>query len=140
MPGILRVACSTGKVMRRSISTAPIEGEEVMTITWLLVMSGTASMGSLVRLYTPNATSASTISPTKSLLRMEKEIMFVSMIQLGLPEKKIQHNAPGWEGLACSWKKEINARQVNRDGVAEKSQRDASEDSSLPKVKDTVVA
>ena len=47
-PGILLFACSMGNVMSRSISVAPNEGAEVITCTWLSVMSGTASIGSLV--------------------------------------------------------------------------------------------
>ncbi len=48
IPNILLTSCSIGKVMIRSISVAPNAGEVVITITWLSVISGTASMGSLV--------------------------------------------------------------------------------------------
>ncbi len=50
IPGTLRVACSMGKVIRRSMSPAPSAGLTVITCTWLLVMSGTASIGSWVTL------------------------------------------------------------------------------------------
>ena len=47
MPGIFLVACSIGTVIKRSISGAPALGADVIIITWLLVMSGTASIGNL---------------------------------------------------------------------------------------------
>ena len=47
-PGILLLACSIGKVINRSISVAPKDGAEVITCTWLSVISGTASIGNLV--------------------------------------------------------------------------------------------
>ena len=43
--GMVAMACSMGNVTSRSTSGAPSEGVWVMTCTWLLVMSGTASMG-----------------------------------------------------------------------------------------------
>ena len=49
IPGTLAVACSMGNVMRRSTSGAAKEGDTVITCTWLFVISGTASMGSLVK-------------------------------------------------------------------------------------------
>ena len=80
IPGILIVVCSIGKVISLSISAAPKDGEGVITKTWLLVISGTASIGSLVALYTPNKMSASTIIPTINLLRIENAMILLSMI------------------------------------------------------------
>lgn|GEM_PF-6270186 len=45
-PGMVAIACSTGKETRRSMSPAASEGATVYTTTWLLVMSGMASIGS----------------------------------------------------------------------------------------------
>ena len=43
--GMVATLCSTGKDTSRSMSLAASEGATVYTTTWLVVMSGTASMG-----------------------------------------------------------------------------------------------
>ena len=48
-PGMVATLCSTGKDTSRSMSLAASDGATVYTITWLLVMSGTASIGSRLR-------------------------------------------------------------------------------------------
>ena len=52
-PGMPAMAVSTGKVTRFSISTGESEASEVLIWTWLLVMSGTASIGSWVNCQAP---------------------------------------------------------------------------------------
>ena len=47
------MAVSTGKVTRFSISTGDSEASWVLIWTWLLVMSGTASIGSWVNCQAP---------------------------------------------------------------------------------------
>ena len=51
-------AVSIGKVTCFSISTGESEGATVLICTWLLVMSGTASIGSRLSDHTPNAEAA----------------------------------------------------------------------------------
>ena len=53
IPGVVAIDCSTGNVTKRSMSSAPDEGETVTICTWLLVMSGTASIGNLEREKSP---------------------------------------------------------------------------------------
>ena len=47
-PGMPAIAVSTGNVTKRSMSSGPSSGATVLICTCLLVMSGTASIGSLV--------------------------------------------------------------------------------------------
>ena len=58
-------AVSIGKVTCFSISNGESAGASVLICTWLLVMSGTASIGSRCSDRTPNAASAATSSTTK---------------------------------------------------------------------------
>ena len=69
-PGISAMACSIGKVTSCSTSCEAKVGVEVMICTWLLVISGTASMGSLVALHTPQKISIRVMNPTNSLFLM----------------------------------------------------------------------
>src|SRR5579859_1537693 len=79
IPGTLRVACSTGTVIKRSTSGAPRLGEEVMTSTWLFVISGTASMGNRVTEYAPQPMSERTNMPMMSLFLTEKLMIAFNM-------------------------------------------------------------
>src|SRR5258706_8223298 len=75
MFGIVAIVCSTENVTSRSTSGAARDGDTVKTRTWLLVISGTASMGSLVTEYPPYKTNASVRIPTINLFLMEKEMI-----------------------------------------------------------------
>jgi hypothetical protein len=66
--GKLAMARSMGAVTNCSTSCAASVGVVVITCTWLLVMSGTASIGSCVSEYAPYSTSTSVKSPMMALL------------------------------------------------------------------------
>jgi hypothetical protein len=65
-------AVSSGKVTRCSISSGDRAGEIVVTWTWRLVMSGTASTGSLKSSKTPHTATASARSRTTYRRRTAK--------------------------------------------------------------------
>src|SRR5690606_26278490 len=67
MPGTLAMASSMGNVTSCSTSCPASVGQPVMICTWLLVMSGTASMGSFDALQTPHTISSRVIRPTMAL-------------------------------------------------------------------------
>ena len=68
MPGMVAIVCSTGKVTKRSISSALEEAAVVTTCTWLLVMSGTASIGNLESENRPQTMRARVKTATINLL------------------------------------------------------------------------
>src|SRR5215212_1987470 len=72
MFGMLAIVCSTGNVISRSTSWAANVGVTVITITWLSVMSGTASIGSFVIEYEPQIIRANVNKPIINLLFIEK--------------------------------------------------------------------
>src|SRR5581483_6103447 len=75
--GTPRTAASTGTVMNCSTSSAPSAGAVVMTWTWTLVTSGTASTGSRPTAQTPAAASTSDASTTTNLLSRARSISLV---------------------------------------------------------------
>ena len=71
------MAVSTGNVMNRSTSSGGNPGELVSTCTWILVTSGTASMGSASIELMPIATISSHSTMTRNRLLSEKSTIFV---------------------------------------------------------------
>ena len=69
---MLLMAISIGKVINCSTSCGANVGETVTICTWLFVISGTASTGSVHIAYKPPTRSRSVVNPTKSFLRTEK--------------------------------------------------------------------
>ncbi len=57
-------AVSIGNVTCRSTSVGDSDGATALICTWLLVMSGTASIGSFVSDHSPTPAAASAISTT----------------------------------------------------------------------------
>ena len=78
--GKLAMARSMGAVTNCSTSCAASVGVVVITCTWLLVMSGTASMGNCESEYAPYSTSTSVKSPMMALLWMENLMILSIMV------------------------------------------------------------
>src|SRR5690554_2746396 len=87
-PGRFAMASSTGKVTNCSISSVPRLGAWVITCTWLLVMSGTASSGTLVMLHIPPTIMARVSMLVISLLRIEKSIIELIISRIFLVEQE----------------------------------------------------
>src|SRR5687767_12188875 len=69
------IAVSSGTVMRCSASSGVYPGASTLTITCTLVMSGTASIGSLVKLHSPSAATASAAIITKARCAIDNCVM-----------------------------------------------------------------
>src|SRR3984957_10519050 len=99
-PGMPASATSMGNVTCFSISRGDSAGAKALTCTWTLVMSGTASIGSLVSDHTPDAEAASVNSSTSQRFRTEKarmrSIMARSILgqrfqEFGLEQERVAH-------------------------------------------------
>src|SRR5438105_2191406 len=104
-PGVPASAISSGNVTCFSISTGESAGAKALTWTWTLVMSGTASIGSLASDQTPHAAAARVDSSTSQRRRTEKartrSIIAASILaqrfhQLRFERERIAHR----DGLA----------------------------------------
>lgn len=76
--GRFAILCSMGKVTSCSTSWPASEGQTVMICTWLLVISGTASMGNFDALQTPQMMSNNVTRPMTSLLLILNFIIWFS--------------------------------------------------------------
>src|SRR5712691_7164931 len=74
-PGMPASATSIGKVTCFSISKGDKAGAKALIWTWTLVMSGTASIGSLVSDHTPDTAAANVSSRTSQRLRTDQARM-----------------------------------------------------------------
>src|SRR5215831_6979468 len=73
--GVPESARSTGTVTYCSTSTGDSAGDEVMTCTWMLVTSGTASMGSSKEDLIPTATKTMVAATTMARLASDQRTM-----------------------------------------------------------------
>src|SRR5678815_5102427 len=73
--GIPDIARSTGTVTYCSTSTGESAGAEVITWTWIVVTSGTASIGSFDAAWIPSATSSNVATRTMGRLRKDQRTM-----------------------------------------------------------------
>src|SRR5882672_12916110 len=83
MPGTPDNSVSSGNVTSFSISSGARAGTSVFTCTWILVMSGTASIGNRTADLMPPNTNAAVASRTNSRCRSENS-MTRSIIRFGL--------------------------------------------------------
>src|SRR6266853_1816078 len=99
-PGMPASATSMGKVTCFSISKGDRAGAKALIWTWTLVISGTASIGSLVSDHAPHAAAATVKSRTSHRFRTEKartrsiiarSILGQRFQQLGLEQECIAH-------------------------------------------------
>lgn len=81
IPGMPASAVSNATVTCFSISTGVSAGATAFTCTWTLVMSGTASIGSLVTDQMPDVAMAMVTSRTSHLRRTEKSTMASIIVQ-----------------------------------------------------------
>jgi len=80
-PGSPLIDSSTGVVMKRSTSSGPSAGAEVRICTWMLVTSGTASMGSdRIALRPPTTSSAESARTRKRFLRDHSRIRSITAV------------------------------------------------------------
>src|SRR5687768_6764929 len=91
---------SMGNVTRCSDSSGEYPGVSVLICTCTLVMSGVASMGSLVKLHAPTAISANVSTSISQRWAMAKRMVFSSMAGLlvivrsaGLLDVRLHHVA-----------------------------------------------
>src|SRR5262245_7085702 len=90
-PGVPASAVSMRKVTCFSISTGDSAGARVSICTWLLVMSGTASIGMRVSDHAPRTDAARQVSTTNHRRRIENSMMrlimaLVSVLGFGLAQ------------------------------------------------------
>jgi hypothetical protein len=73
--GILATATSMGAVIKLSTSCTANDGASEIICTWLLVISGIASIGSFDNEYAPQPIKATMNNPTMNLFLIEKEMI-----------------------------------------------------------------
>src|SRR5215468_10088189 len=98
-PGAPASAVSIGKVICFSISTGDSAGAIVLICTCLLVMSGTASIGSLVSAKAPMAAAIAPSVTTTQRRRMAKSMMASIMSVLVLGGVGLFQLGPQCEGV-----------------------------------------
>ena len=78
-PGRPLIACSTGKVICRSISSGESDGATVLICTWTGVVSGKASMSKWPSENAPRPANTSATATTSTRCRSEKSMIQLSM-------------------------------------------------------------